>query len=234
MTRPDLTAPLFREPGSIDKAQKTNEQAKGKVPLTATVGKTAQEDGKWTSSSSGPALCLSQKAAIRLYKWLQPLVSALVLVLLMFLFVVKIIGIEGSSMLPTLKNGDYILATAGLLSTPKQGSVVVLKKESFISDPIVKRVIATAGQTVDIDFAAGTVRVDGKLLNEPYILEKTHMMYDVSFPVKVPEGCVFVLGDNRNKSTDSRYSGVGMVDNRYIMGRVLMVLAPLGRIGAVQ
>lgn len=245
-TYPDLVSPHLK---GILREDETRQATGGTKPAECSepdvpIGETVQDRGRKADPEcshetqpvlrADPSLRPAQKAAVRLYGWMQALVSALLLVLLIFLFAVKIIGIEGSSMLPTLRNGDYVLATAGLLSPPKQGDVVVLRKNSFMSDPIVKRVIATAGQTVDINFETGAVRVDGKLLNEPYILEKTKTMYDVSFPVKVPEGCIFVLGDNRNRSTDSRYSGVGMVDDRYILGKVLMILAPPGRIGAIR
>lgn len=242
-TVPHLEAPLFREPCFIDQTEEVTDPVlpdpngmECLAPQGADVG--FQSDGQAvlgvSSRRAACALGSAQRASIRLYGWMEALVSAVLLVLFLFLFVVRVISIDGSSMLPTLKDRDFVLVTAGLLSQPRQGDVLVLRKSSFMADPIVKRVIATEGQQVDIDFKSGMIRVDGKLLQEPYILEKTHQQYDVAFPVTVPEGCVFVLGDNRNESTDSRYSGVGMLDNRYILGKVLLILAPPGRIGAIK
>ena len=159
------------------------------------------------------------------YDWIQCLVTALVACILIFLFVGQVIGVEGGSMIPTLHDQDKVIIS-NLFYTPKQGDVVVLTKWAFGDEPIVKRVIATEGQTVDIDFEAGRVWVDGVELNEPYINEETHKYYDMSFPLTVEKDCVFVMGDNRNHSTDSRYSGIGCVDTRCILGRVYMIVLP--------
>ena len=135
-------------------------------------------------------------------------------------------------MKPTLHNRDWMVIS-NLFYQPKQGDIVVLTKRQFMEQPIVKRVIAVGGQTVDIDFDTGEVTVDGVVLDEPYIAEKTHRQYDVSFPAKVPENCIFVMGDNRNHSSDSRVSTLGMVDKRYILGRLLIRIFPLNQFGPV-
>ncbi|SMC39641.1 signal peptidase I [Papillibacter cinnamivorans] len=166
-----------------------------------------------------------------LYEWLQALVTAIVCIVLIFTFLFRIISVDGFSMLPTLHDKDKILVLSSLIYTPRDGDIIVLRKESFIEQPIVKRVIATENQTVDINFITGEVSVDGVVLDEPYIAERTYTMYDVSFPVTVPKGCVFVMGDNRNESSDSRVAAVGMVDTRYILGHVVFTLFPLNRIG---
>ena len=103
-----------------------------------------------------------------------------------------------------------------------------------MTSPIVKRVIATKGDTVDIDFSTGTVSVNGEVLEESYIAEPTTTQYDITFPQTVPEGCIFVMGDNRNHSTDSRYGQLGMVDTRYVIGKVLMRIFPFREIGTVS
>ena len=118
--------------------------------------------------------------------------------------------------------------------TPEKGDVVVLTKDSFLPVPIVKRVIATEGDTVDINFETGEVSVNGVVQDEPYIAEETFTVFDVDFPQTVPENCIFVLGDNRNNSTDSRYSGLGMVDTRYLLGKVLWRIYPLNSFGSVE
>ena len=105
---------------------------------------------------------------------------------------------------------------------------MVLRKQSFLEEPIVKRVIALEGQTVDIDFTTGSVEVDGKILNEPYINELTFRSDGTEFPLTVPEGSVFVMGDNRNHSNDSRDVRLGTVDTGYILGKAALVLFPGG------
>jgi signal peptidase I len=135
-------------------------------------------------------------------------------------------------MVPTLQDGDQMLVS-NVGYTPEKGDIVVLTKDEFLPVPIVKRVIATAGDEVDIDFETGEVSVNGEVLDEPYIAEKTYTYFDVEFPQTVPEGCIFVLGDNRNNSTDSRYGELGMVDTRYILGKVLCRIYPISKIGPV-
>ena len=166
-----------------------------------------------------------QSAKLDLYYWLQALVAALVIIILTFTFAFRLIGVDGSSMVPTLHDKD-LMVVRSLGYTPTRGDIVVLQESSFMAEPIVKRVIATAGQTIDIDFSSGDVWVDGVLQEEPYINEPTYNSGDVSFPATVPEGCIFVMGDNRNRSTDSRWSSVGMVDTRCVIGKVECVFFP--------
>lgn len=167
-----------------------------------------------------------------LYFWLQALVVALVTLILLFTFVGRIIGVDGSSMLPTLRDKETMLLQS-IGYEPEQGDIVVLTKYfGHVQGPIVKRVIATGGQTVDIDYAAGTVSVDGAVLSEPYIREPMwepgYAAGDITH-VTVPEGHIFVMGDNRNNSDDSRDVALGVVDERYVLGHVLMVLFPFNR-----
>ena len=162
---------------------------------------------------------------MELYDWVQCLVTAIVAGILIFVFLVRIMGVIGPSMLKTLVEGDKIVVS-DLFYTPKVGDIVVVEKESFGEEPIVKRIIAEAGQTVDIDFEEGVVYVDGRKLDEPYTNTPTNIQEDFAGEVTVPEGCVFVMGDNRNSSTDSRCDRIGMVDTRCIIGKVLMVLIP--------
>ena len=169
-----------------------------------------------------------------LYFWLQALVAALVLLILLFTFVGRVIGVSGDSMYPTLHDRDMlILQSIGY--TPRQGDVVVLTKEFDVADgPIVKRVIATGGQHVVIDYASNTVTVDGVALDEPYINEAMRQpMGETLTDVVVPEGSIFVMGDNRNHSSDSRNVTLGTVDERYVLGRALWVLLPFQRFGPI-
>lgn len=179
------------------------------------------------------------------YEWVQALVCSVLTVVLLFTFAVRVMRVDGPSMRETLQDGDLLLVVNRLLSgAPDTGEIVIVRKESFESgEPIVKRVIATAGQTVDIDFAAGTVAVDGTVLDELYLREKTYLDEGTAFPLTVPEGCVFLMGDNRNDSRDSRDPALGPVDIRCIVGRAVFLAIPgesanterrqLGRIGII-
>ena len=159
------------------------------------------------------------------FDWVQSLVVALLVCVLLFTFITRIVNVSGTSMLDTLHNNDRIVIS-DLFYTPKQGDIIVLRKTSFSDEPIVKRVIAVGGQTVDIDFEKGVVYVDGQALEEPYILEPTRRRIDFEDETLVPEGCVFVMGDNRNGSTDSRDLRIGCVDERLIIGKALFLLIP--------
>ena len=163
-----------------------------------------------------------------LYEWVQAVVCSVLAAVLLFTFGVRIVGVSGDSMRNTLQNGDMLLVMNNLFcSAYHAGDIVIAAKPSFESgEPIVKRVVATEGQTVDIDFDAGEVYVDGTALNEPYIREATHLMEGTQFPLTVPEGCLFIMGDNRNDSRDSRDPALGVVDTRYVIGRAVFLLLP--------
>ena len=177
--------------------------------------------------------------------YMHDVLFALAGLLLVFVLLFRMVVVSGPSMRTTLLDGDYLLVlSSALYKNPQYGDVVVISKDSFKDgDPIVKRVIATAGQTVDIDFDLGMVYVDGVALEEPYTLTPTNIQEGTAFPLTVEEGCVFVMGDNRNESKDSRHPEIGMVDEREVLGKVLFVLFPavdpythkrdLGRFGAV-
>ena len=161
------------------------------------------------------------------YEWVQALVCSVLVVVMLFTFVIRMIGVDGHSMVPTLQDGDRLLVLNSMLYDDyKYGDIVVLRKSSFLSEPIVKRVIATEGQTVDIDFSTGSVYVDGVLLKEDYINELTFTEEGTEFPLTVPEGSIFVMGDNRNHSNDSRDSRLGTVDSRYVVGRAVVLAFP--------
>lgn len=171
----------------------------------------------------------SKGFAYELYSILHDFAYILAAVTIVFVFVVRLVGVSGSSMFPTLVDHDYMLLQSNFLSSDyEKGDIVVMTVPAFGSEPIVKRIIATEGQTVNIDFDAGVVYVDGAALEEDYTYEPTFLDYmdGLTYPATVPEGCVFVMGDNRNHSTDSRYAPVGMVDTRRIMGKVLCIGFP--------
>lgn len=176
-----------------------------------------------------------------LYYWVQALVMVLVGLILACTFLGRVITVDGSSMVPTLHDGDLLLLQS-LGYTPRQGDVVVLRKPGFPSPPretapIVKRVIAVGGQHVRVDYTDGKVYVDGVALDEPYINEYMAASTDPDMTVldvTVPEGSIYVMGDNRNKSSDSRHKDLGTVDNRYVLGRALCVMFPFQDLGAVK
>ena len=185
------------------------------------------------SKAGQTGLSEEQKASQETYEWLQCVVVALIACVLLFTFFGRVIDVKGHSMTPTLLDGDKIIITR-LTGSYDAGDMVVLQKDSYGPDPIVKRIIATEGQTVDIDFEMGVVYVNGLALDEDYINEPTFDPEDFVGPQVVPEGCVFVLGDNRNNSLDSRRASIGMVDTRHILGKVVFRILPLRRFGALQ
>lgn len=186
------------------------------------------------------------KGAKDLYALIHDFAYVLAFVAVMFIFVLRLVTVDGNSMKQTLFHGDYVALESSFLcgGEYEQGDIVVAVPPNFADgkSPIVKRVIATAGQTVYIDFAKGTVEVDGVVLEENYVNSLTTLYEGVNFPVTVPEGCVFLMGDNRNDSRDSRDPDIGMVDTRYILGKVVSLVLPAdsgngrdyGRIGWID
>lgn len=167
------------------------------------------------------------KLAENVYDVADVIVSAVLVILVIFTFLFRFVGVVGDSMAPTLQNGNWLLVSSGRYE-PVQGDIVIITQPNYFHEPIVKRVIATAGQRVDIDLSSGAVLVDGKQLDEPYIAEPVAFLDDVEFPVTVPEGCIFVMGDNRNHSTDSRSTKIGFIDIRYVLGKAKGRCIPLG------
>jgi signal peptidase I len=169
------------------------------------------------------------KTRMEIYDWMQCIISAIICGIFIFVFIGRTIGVDGRSMLQTLHDNDRVIMS-NLFYTPKKGDIVVFQApaEAFGGTPLVKRVIAVEGQTIDIDFVTGDVLVDGVKQNEPYINEPTHNRLDFTEPLIVPPGHIFVMGDNRNNSSDSRDSRVGMVDTRNVLGRVLFIAIPGG------
>ena len=171
---------------------------------------------------------------VDLYAWIQSLMTALVICMAIFIFIIRVIDVSGSSMFPTLHDGDKMLVS-NLFYTPHAGDVVVFKTDRY--DPeraLVKRVIATEGQEISIDFDRGIVYIDGLPVEEDYIAELTKTKLDFIGPQTVPEGCMFVMGDNRNASTDSRKKEIGMVDQRMLLGRAYYVIFPLSDTGWIR
>ena len=174
-----------------------------------------------------------------LYEWLQLVMGCVLAAVVLFNCFARLTRVDGHSMDPTLQDGEMMLIWS-LGYQPEQGDIVVLTKTAQDTLPqvkdkaIVKRVIAVGGQTVDIDYTTGTVYVDGTPLDEPYIngpmyLPSDPMMWGTHW--EVPEGSIFVMGDNRNGSTDSRHELLGTIDEDYVLGKVVLALWPPDRFG---
>lgn len=172
------------------------------------------------------------KEAIGLWQmvleYLKDICYMVAIVVLLFTFCIRFVIVSGDSMFNTLVDGDYLIVMEQHLGgEPEQGDIVVASMDRFWSGkPIVKRVIATEGQTVDIDFDAGTVYVDGVALDESYTFTPTNLSEGMQFPLVVEEGCLFLMGDNRNESRDSRDPTIGQVDKREILGKAVFLLIP--------
>ena len=191
----------------------------------------------------------SKKLITTVYDWIDSVVTSIIIVVLLFTFVFRVVGIVGDSMNDTLINNDRVVIY-NLFYEPQKGDIIVISRnvsndkanETVGNEPIIKRVIATEGQTVDItydDEGIGHVFVDGVQTGESYIKEPMRqigLVNPVSFPQTVPEGHVFVLGDNRNESLDSRSADIGdygMIDERYVLGKAIFRIFPFNSIGSV-
>ena len=187
---------------------------------------------------------LSWQQSVVLY--FHDLAYLLAFIMVLFLLVFRIVVVDGTSMNRTLLHGDYVLLLSNVFyPQPENGDIIVLSKNAYDDGaPIVKRVIATEGQTVDINFETGAVYVDGVELDEPYINTRTNTTGGTQFPLVVDEGCIFVMGDNRNKSKDSRYPEIGIIDEREVLGKAIFLVFPgtnrgeyqadFSRIGAIS
>ncbi len=170
-------------------------------------------------------------AAEEFIDWVETIIGAFFAVILIFTFLLRVANVDGESMLPTLTEGDRLIVSH-LFYEPKAGDIVIVNSEK-LNKAIVKRVIAVEGQSVEIDPEAGTVKVDGVILDEPYILEATNEDEGYhDYPVIVPPDCVFVMGDNRMNSTDSRSEWVGFVEDEDILGKVIFRIFPFSSVGA--
>ena len=179
-----------------------------------------------------PKYTWQQNVALYLHDIVYMLVAVMVLLMIFF----RVIVVDGPSMENTLLNGDYMFLVSNLFyKNPQPGDVVVVSKQAYSDGkPIVKRVIATEGQEVDIDFQEGIVYVDGVALEEPYAKTLTTLKEGNTFPQTVEPGCVFIMGDNRNNSKDSRSPQIGQVDKREVLGKVCFLVFPGTGMGGTQ
>lgn len=216
------------EQGAESEAGEPIDESFGGYDDDAAFGVSPEEDGN--DEEDGDA----QKQPGRgLLDWAQALALAISAIVIIFTFFARIIGVDGDSMNPTLINRDRLIIS-NIAYDPTPGDIVVIHVEGY-SEPLIKRVIATEGQTVMLAPDEGLVYVDGVALDEPYTAEATRKNYDTPAytDIVVPDGCIFVMGDNRNHSSDSRSSTVGMVDERQVIGRALWRLFPVGSFGGL-
>lgn len=168
-----------------------------------------------------------------IFDWIEVFVHAFVLVILLLTFIFRIVNVDGSSMYPTLKDKEAIVIS-NLFYEPGKGDIIVIAQPNFTHQPIVKRVIATGGDTIDINYETSTVYVNGAAIEEPYLIEAMEVRGDTPLPLTLREGELFVMGDNRNGSTDSRSNLIGVIDERYVIGRTVLRLLPINRMGLVH
>jgi signal peptidase I len=212
---------LLEEPAPQPESPSVDEPSQADCPA-----ETVSEDKQEQETVPQKQEIVSLGKTVLLY--LHDLVYLLAFVVVALSLCFRMVIVDGDSMYNTLVDGDYLLLVSNVIyHDPKPGDIVVASKDSFRhGDPIVKRVIATEGQTVNIDFGTGTVYVDGEALVEDYIYTPTTNPEGMNFPLIVEDGCIFVMGDNRGRSMDSRDPEIGLIDVREVMGKAILLLVP--------
>lgn len=182
----------------------------------------------------GNSIMKKYKKTLTFYEWVEAIVIGIALVFFLFTFIVSGYTVQGISMNPTLNDDDRLIISL-IYPNPKQGDIVVFSQPNHLNEEedtkrLFKRIVAVEGDLVDIDFETGIVYLNGKALDEPYVMEPTYTngVAPMNFPMRIEKGNVFVMGDNRNQSRDSRDQSVGQVDVRYLKGRAIMKFWPLG------
>lgn len=227
-------------PQATDEALITNETEKDiKSPNNET--KTEEKEDKnenskheKTDDAEDDTAITSYGAINSVFEWVQPLLVALVVVTMLLTFVFRQVTVSGSSMENTLQNNDRLIIS-NLFYEPQVGDIVVISHGQKYNSPLIKRVIATEGQTLSIDFETGDVVVDGVLLDEPYTNGDTirSPQNPMEVPSVIPEGYVYVMGDHRNASLDSRSSDVGLIKKSDIMGKAEFRIFPFSAFGSI-
>lgn len=176
-----------------------------------------------------PEGSVKNKFFLNLYDFVSIIMTAFIIIAVMFTFVFRLVGVIGQSMESTISENDWLITVQK--EEYSTGDIVVITQPNYFNEPLIKRVIATGGQTITVDYASSTVYVEGVALDEPYTNEDFLVQQGddfTSYPYTVPEGELFCMGDNRNHSTDSRSSMVGPIDERYILGKAVVRIIPFG------
>ncbi|MEE1503130.1 MAG: signal peptidase I [Acutalibacteraceae bacterium] len=165
---------------------------------------------------------------LSVYDVVSIIMSSFIIIAFVFTFAFRLVGVKGESMTNTLQDNDWLLTVNK--ESYERGDIVVITEPNYFDEPLIKRVIAKGGETVNIDFSTSTVYVDGVALQEPYTREDFILpkFDDIEFPYTVPEGHIFCMGDNRNGSTDSRSNLIGPLDERYVLGKAVVRILPFG------
>ena len=170
----------------------------------------------------------------KFYEFLENICFAIIFITAVILFMCRIIVVDGDSMQNTLHNGEKLIIS-NFMYTPEKGDIVVTDMEIYHGKPLIKRVIATSGDRIRIDYSNGDVYLNGNILQEDYIAEKiSPEKGDRELDIVLPEGYVFLMGDNRNHSTDSRSDEIGIVNEKDILGKAVFRISPFSEIGKVE
>lgn len=168
-----------------------------------------------------------------IYEAAESIIVAFVIIAVLILFCFRAVSVDGGSMLPNLEDGDRIITT-NFFYTPENGDIVVVDKNTNYGKPLIKRVIAAAGDKIFVDYSTGDVYVNDEKLSENYIYEKIRVQDKENIDMIVPKGYLFVMGDNRNDSLDSRDSAIGLINEKNILGKALFQIYPISDIGVVK
>lgn len=190
-----------------------------------------EDDNNAVSSAKVEIEPNKSKGVSILYDWVQCILIAFIAVVVLLTFVFRMINVDGDSMMNTLIDLDKVIVSE-LFYTPENGDVVVISHGAQYQKPIIKRVIATEGQTLDINFETGEVIVEGIVLDESYAVGTTKKG-NIDIPKVIPEGKVFVMGDNREVSLDSRYEEIGLINVTDIIGKAEFVVFPFNHLGFI-
>ena len=220
-TLSEESAPETEQENTTVEETQQEDAADAAAEETAESGEDAEEEKQTPKTRK-------ERIAFPLFDLASVVGTAVIAIMVVFTFFWRFVGVVGPSMLPTLHEDDW-LAVGAVPKAPKAGDVVIITQPNAFDEPIVKRVVATEGQTIDIH--DGHVFIDGEKIVETYIAPDVMTEREDldNYPLTVPEGHVFVMGDNRPHSTDSRSSAIGLIDNDYILGRVSFRMMPFGK-----
>lgn len=221
-----MTSDIEKFVESLEEESTPTETAVTETDVAETLVTEVDADSPKTNETEKPDK--KKQFHLNMYDFVSIIMAAFIIITIIFTFVFRLVGVKGQSMESTLFENDWLITMEQ--KEYVYGDIVVITEPNYFNEPLIKRVIATGGQIVDIDYASSTVYVDGVALNEPYIKESFILQNsdDITFPYTVPQGHLFCMGDNRNHSTDSRSTLIGAVDERYILGRAMLRVLPFG------